>query len=149
RMTRSRSGLADLVKVGHETENSLVLSGLIHQRLATAKGCARVAKKLKDDFLGFGQVSLAVGLLLAPSRASNKKQLGVGADGLGAGRGNAHPVERRTFCLGRKGYRNHFDLGCCRRPVPSFMASRIERQNPWPRFALNGCFEALPIEPAF
>src|ERR1019366_6937950 len=50
-MARRRSGLADLVQMGHETEHRLTLSRLIDQRFAAAQGCARGTKEIKNQRL--------------------------------------------------------------------------------------------------
>ena len=81
-MARRGAGLADLVHVGEEGKHGLAFAALIDERFAAAQRCAGGAQEAENQFAGFGDVDLAVGLLFCPAGAGDEEQLGVGADGL-------------------------------------------------------------------
>ena len=94
-MARRRACLPDLVEVCHETQDCLIFTALIHERLASSEGRARVAQEFKNMRLRFRKMRCAVCLLLAPSCARNKKKLGIRTDGLRITAWSSHSSRRR------------------------------------------------------
>ena len=71
-MPRSRPRLADLIEMGHESQDCLTLARLVDERLATSKRGARAAQKLQNCCFRLGQVCFSVCLLFAPSSSGDK-----------------------------------------------------------------------------
>ena len=146
-MTRGCAGLADLVEMGEEWEDWLAFSSLIDQGFAAAEGCAGEAEEAEDEVGGFGDVSLAVGLLLGPAGSGDEEHFGVGSDGLfilfrgaDAGDGGAECGEFDRD-LGDGGLRG---VGSGERCV----GASVEEKEPRASVAGEDGLDALAIEPA-
>src|ERR1035438_7807051 len=141
------AGLADLIHVGHETQNGLSLAGQVHERLRAPERGLGAAQKIENKFLGFPAVRVAVGLRLRPSGAGHEQQFRVGADRLQVG-GRGANADDGCPRGGRRGNVDWLDRGGPREPGPWLGAARIEQDEPRTDPAADDGLEALAIIPA-
>jgi len=148
RVARGGTRLTNLIQVGHEAEDSLILAALIDKRFATTERGAGFTQEIQDESLGLFGMDFPVGLFFSPTSASNEEQIGVRTNGLGIGFRSADSCDRSAFGFWRKrdGELLQGDGRGC--GMPGFMTSGIEQENPWTSFALKDAFDALAIEPA-
>ena len=145
-VARRCAGLADLVQMREEGKNGVAFAALVDERLAAAERCAGLAQEAEDEVGGFGDVDLAVGLLLGPASAGDEEEFGVGADGLlvllrradaGDGGAGCGELDCDFFDCGRAGCAGK---GC--------VGAGVEEQEPGAGVAGENGFDALAIEPA-
>ena len=132
----------------HEAQCRLVLAAEIDQRFASAQRCFGVSQKIQNDGFRFGNVRLAIFLLLRPSRASDEQQIGIRANRLLVRRrrdDTLDPGAEQT--IGERNINQLWRDGTGL-TLPRGTRSGIEQQNPRTLGASQRAFDALAIEPA-